>query len=320
MTDDSQDEFAPTGTLLDDADLFPIREVSRMTGVNPVTLRAWERRYGLLTPHRTESGHRLYSMADVERVRAVMAWIERGVAVSKVATIIDRTPRPEAMPRPLASPPVDVPQGSEMEAWQARLLQAANDGNLRQLDSVYGQLHASFPLPVVVCEVLRPVWQRLRGKRGSQPGIAWLLIDSFLTSRLTQRASFMAGYRHVLLVNLSGPQQPFDVLCAASLITATDTDVICLREAPPLLDLAVLAERTDAAAVILFSDRAQDNDMLGKQLPRLEQSLACPLVMLGDCCEAQESALEKAGLHALGEISSALPRRLAALLAGRLDH
>ena len=27
-------------------ELFPIREVSRLTGVNPVTLRAWERRYG----------------------------------------------------------------------------------------------------------------------------------------------------------------------------------------------------------------------------------------------------------------------------------
>lgn len=320
MTDDSQDEFAPTGTPLDDADLFPIREVARMTGVNPVTLRAWERRYGLLTPHRTESGHRLYSMADVERVRAVMAWIERGVAVSKVATIIDRTPRPESMPRPLASPPADLPQGSEMESWQNRLAQAANDGNLRQLDSIYGQLHASFPLAVVICEVLRPVWQSLRGNLNSQPGVAWLLLDSFLTARLTQRAGFMAGHRHVLLVNLSGPQQPFDLLCAASLVAATETDVVCLREAPPVLDLAVLAERTGATAVVLFSDRAQDTDMLAKQLPRLEQSLACPLVMLGGCCEAQESALEKAGLHVLGEISSALPRRLAALLAGRLDH
>ena len=33
--------------------LFPIREVARLTGVNPVTLRAWERRYGLIQPLRT---------------------------------------------------------------------------------------------------------------------------------------------------------------------------------------------------------------------------------------------------------------------------
>ena len=36
-------------------ELFPIREVSRLTGVNPVTLRAWERRYGLIQPTRTDS-------------------------------------------------------------------------------------------------------------------------------------------------------------------------------------------------------------------------------------------------------------------------
>lgn len=39
---------------------LPIREVSRITGVNAVTLRAWERRYGLIVPHRTAKGHRLF--------------------------------------------------------------------------------------------------------------------------------------------------------------------------------------------------------------------------------------------------------------------
>ena len=38
---------------------YPIREVSRLTGVNAVTLRAWQRRYGLVQPARTEKGHRL---------------------------------------------------------------------------------------------------------------------------------------------------------------------------------------------------------------------------------------------------------------------
>lgn len=51
-------------------DLVPIREVARLTGVNPVTLRAWERRYGLIQPTRTESGHRLYALSDIERCAA----------------------------------------------------------------------------------------------------------------------------------------------------------------------------------------------------------------------------------------------------------
>ncbi|MCZ3174240.1 MerR family transcriptional regulator, partial [Acinetobacter baumannii] len=64
---------------LEREELFPIREVSRLTGVNPVTLRAWERRYGLIQPTRTESGHRLYSMTEIERVRSIVDWIDRGV-------------------------------------------------------------------------------------------------------------------------------------------------------------------------------------------------------------------------------------------------
>src|SRR5262245_20613806 len=72
-------------------ELFPIREVSRLTGVNPVTLRAWERRYGLIQPIRTDSGHRLYSQADVEAVRSILAWIERGVSVSKVGKLLARS-------------------------------------------------------------------------------------------------------------------------------------------------------------------------------------------------------------------------------------
>ena len=57
ITDTRPASTAP-GTL-EREELFPIREVARLTGVNPVTLRAWERRYGLIQPTRTESGHRL---------------------------------------------------------------------------------------------------------------------------------------------------------------------------------------------------------------------------------------------------------------------
>ena len=60
--------------------LLPIREIARLTGVNPVTLRAWERRYGLLKPTRTPKGHRLYSHDDVALIQEVQSWLARGVA------------------------------------------------------------------------------------------------------------------------------------------------------------------------------------------------------------------------------------------------
>ncbi|MEC8483393.1 MAG: MerR family transcriptional regulator, partial [Pseudomonadota bacterium] len=57
---------------LDQVDYFPIRILSEQTGVNSVTLRAWERRYGLLKPFRTEKGHRLYQPQDVDRVKKIL--------------------------------------------------------------------------------------------------------------------------------------------------------------------------------------------------------------------------------------------------------
>src|SRR5690606_40449593 len=85
-------------------ELFPIREVVRLTGVNPVTLRAWERRYGLIQPIRTDGGHRQYSAADIETIRRIQAWTERGVAVGKVSGVLTQTTPPDVGGQPLSRP------------------------------------------------------------------------------------------------------------------------------------------------------------------------------------------------------------------------
>jgi PAS domain S-box-containing protein len=65
-----------------------IGELSRRVGVGVSTLRAWERRFGLLTPTRSASGQRLYAGADVRRVQAVLRLLGQGLtlpaAVSRV--------------------------------------------------------------------------------------------------------------------------------------------------------------------------------------------------------------------------------------------
>ncbi|HWS03208.1 MAG TPA: MerR family transcriptional regulator, partial [Gammaproteobacteria bacterium] len=70
---------------------FPIRTVANLTGVNPVTLRAWERRYQLLRPERTAKGHRLYSQQDVERIRKVLDLLDRGIAISQVTGLLEES-------------------------------------------------------------------------------------------------------------------------------------------------------------------------------------------------------------------------------------
>jgi MerR family transcriptional regulator, light-induced transcriptional regulator len=64
-----------------------IGEVARRAGVNAATLRAWERRYGLLEPERSGGGFRLYSDDDVTRVRAMRDHVDRGIAAAEAARL-----------------------------------------------------------------------------------------------------------------------------------------------------------------------------------------------------------------------------------------
>jgi DNA-binding transcriptional MerR regulator len=71
-----------------------IGAVARRTGVAVATLRAWESRYGVLRPSRTDGGHRLYSEEDVDRVLAVLRLTAQGWSVSAAAGSVtaERTP------------------------------------------------------------------------------------------------------------------------------------------------------------------------------------------------------------------------------------
>jgi PAS domain S-box-containing protein len=58
-----------------DTTLFSIGEVAAMVGISAHTIRAWERRYRALSPQRTASGQRRYTMADVELLQQVKSTV-----------------------------------------------------------------------------------------------------------------------------------------------------------------------------------------------------------------------------------------------------
>ena len=75
-----------------------IGELARRTGVATDLLRAWERRYGLLAPTRTESGYRLYSTADVRRVGRMRELLATGVSAAEAAREALSEPRRPSRP------------------------------------------------------------------------------------------------------------------------------------------------------------------------------------------------------------------------------
>lgn len=75
-----------------------MKQAAALTGVLETTLRVWERRYGVVTPTRSPGGYRLYSDADVARLRSMAALVGDGVPASVAArSVLDQ---PDAAPTP----------------------------------------------------------------------------------------------------------------------------------------------------------------------------------------------------------------------------
>jgi len=87
---------------LPDEPKYPVKRVSDLTGLNPVTLRAWERRYGILKPERDDNQYRLYSDRDLAILRWLIHKRSSGVSISTAAAnlhdMIAQDSWPEVIP------------------------------------------------------------------------------------------------------------------------------------------------------------------------------------------------------------------------------
>jgi len=64
---------------------YRIKTVGMKTGIPPITLRAWERRYQILSPNREENRYRLYSNADIQLLQWLKMQVDSGVPISLAA-------------------------------------------------------------------------------------------------------------------------------------------------------------------------------------------------------------------------------------------
>lgn len=69
---------------------YRIKRVAHLTGINPATLRAWERRYGLVSPDRTDSGYRLYSDEDVAMLSRIKSLVDEGLTIGEAILRVRR--------------------------------------------------------------------------------------------------------------------------------------------------------------------------------------------------------------------------------------
>ena len=140
---------------------FNLKAVVRETGLKPDTLRAWERRYGLPEPGRTEGGHRLFSRRDIETLKWLSARQDEGLSISRAVdlwrTLEARQKDPLlAMPygAGAGSAEVQFSGGEAINTLRAAWVQACRDFNEEQAEAVLNEAFGRFSPETVCLELL----------------------------------------------------------------------------------------------------------------------------------------------------------------------
>ncbi len=119
--------------------MYTIREASIRTGVSVALLRAWERRYGVVSPLRTEAGYRIYDDAAVGRIRAMRTLVADGWSPRQAAANIISAQAKDFPVAEVAIPPIE-PRTPTEEAMGLIEAAARIDGPAieRALDDIFG--------------------------------------------------------------------------------------------------------------------------------------------------------------------------------------
>lgn len=235
----------------DEPALFPIGTVSEQTGVNSVTLRAWERRYGLIVPKRTAKGHRLYSQQDIERVKQVLLLLEQGIPVGRVRDLLDSNTLP-----PVAYIPRENNTANPWEHYAQVLQHWIRRVDSRALDQTVNEMLSLYTLELIAEKLLLPLCQQLRAQQVALPATAadYAFFHDFLCiklgARYLQQNSHTSGKR-ILIVNIHGADEQIKVLVLANILTLAGYQVTVLSKTVSINHLPLLLERTPVEALLI---------------------------------------------------------------------
>ena len=203
--------------MTDDPAVLRIGEVSRRTGVAVPTLRAWERRYELLEPHRTDGGHRLYRERDLQRVRDMQRLLNDGWSAAAAAREVIREPATITQLRPV------VGDGQGADDASATLIERLDDAIARfdgpAAELTVDDVFARFEIPRALDEVLLPVLRNVGEGWEHDPRL--IAREHFATNILRPRLQRLlrthlgAGRRSCLAVAPEGEEHDLGLLAAS---------------------------------------------------------------------------------------------------------
>ncbi len=144
---------------LPDEPTFTIKAVCARTGIRSVTLRAWERRYNLIAPFRSENRYRLYSERDVGILRWIKNQVDNGLSISSAVAELKAMQQAGRWPEPV--PPDLQPvafknQAHPPEMLSKDLLKALIDHDETTAGDILREAHAVFDLTTILLGIITP--------------------------------------------------------------------------------------------------------------------------------------------------------------------
>ncbi len=276
---------------------LPLRTVSQLTGLSPDILRAWERRYQVVTPVRGPRGTRLYSGADVAHLRLLAGVVAAGRSIGDVARL-DRVALEKLSAErvdaglPLQSAAaVDPGRRVLREALEA--IELFDSTRLHRLlsDAMVGLGMNRF-VECVAMPLLRSV-----GDLWAKGSIS--VADEHLVSGVLR--GLLSGVLHsrgpnqgqrILIALPSGERHEFGALVAALIAADGGLDVVYLGADTPALEIGDAADRCNARVVLLGIVHQENADRAVEQVRAVASKLPITTELwLGGASAATVAAL-----------------------------
>ena len=140
--------------------VFNVKAIAHQTGVAAATLRAWERRYGVPSPPRTDSGYRLYSAKDVAIIRWLKGQVDNGMSISQAVQLLNLIATHSANSHSSDKLPREhVP--SSYQRLHDDIVSAAVEFDEVHIESALSEAFSLFSVEDVCLHVVQPVLQSL---------------------------------------------------------------------------------------------------------------------------------------------------------------
>jgi len=231
---------------------YSIGALSRLTGLTPETLRAWERRYGVVTPQRDARG-RTYSEEEVRKLRLLATLVAEGHAIGRIAGL--SIPELESLEREGTSSKATQAPSSEPRPERRALTEALDRYDIVALEQELERMAALLSPRVFALSVSIPFLREIG--EGWQTG-RWSVAQEHLASAgvrsvlgTLMRLARTEGRTRVVFATPAGERHEFGLLSAALLSAAAGISPVYLGPDLPAEDIALAAERTGARAVVL---------------------------------------------------------------------